>query len=333
MHANKREEIKSVEAGDIAAVVGLKDVVTGDTLCGEGFDVLLESINLPEPVIHIAIEPKGKGDYEKMVVALRKLMQEDPSFRFTYNTETNQTIISGMGELHLEIIVDRLLREHKIESTVGKAQVAYKETIQRSVESEGKFIRQSGGHGQYGHVWLRVEPLERGKGHEFGNEIKGGTIPKEFVPGIEKGVNEALTSGVLGGYPVVDVKAIVFDGSFHDVDSSELAFKIAASMAFKDGMAKASPVLLEPIMKVEVVTPEENMGDVMGDLNSRRGRILGMESSKGAQIVLAEVPLGEMFGYSTQLRSMTKGRASYSMQFEVYREVPKHVEDSIVGKK
>lgn len=333
MHANKREEIKSVEAGDIAAVVGLKDVVTGDTLCAEGFDILLESINLPEPVIHIAIEPKGKGDYEKMVIALRKLMQEDPSFRFTYNTETNQTIISGMGELHLEIIVDRLLREHKIESTVGKAQVAYKETIQRSVESEGKFIRQSGGHGQYGHVWLKLEPRDRGTGFEFGNEIKGGVIPKEFIPGIEKGVNEALTSGVLGGYPVVDVKAIVYDGSFHDVDSSELAFKIAASMAFKDGMAKASAVLLEPIMKVEVVTPEENMGDVMGDLNSRRGRILGMESSKGAQIVLAEVPLGEMFGYSTQLRSMTKGRASYSMQFEVYREVPKNIEESIVGKK
>lgn len=333
MHANKREEIKSVEAGDIAAVVGLKDAVTGDTLCAEGYDVLLESINLPDPVIHVAIEPKGKGDYEKMVVALRKLMQEDPSFRFTYNTETNQTIISGMGELHLEIIVDRLLREHKVEANVGKAQVAYKETIQRKVETEGKFIRQSGGHGQYGHVWLKLEPLERGKGFEFGNEIKGGTVPREFVPGIEKGVNEALLNGVLSGYPVVDIKAIVFDGSFHEVDSSELAFKIAASMAFKDGMAKASPVLLEPIMKVEVVTPEENMGDVMGDLNSRRGRILGMESSKGAQIVLAEVPLGEMFGYSTQLRSMTKGRASYSMQFEAYREVPKHIEENIVGKK
>ena len=333
MHANKREEIKSVSAGDIAAVVGLKDAVTGDTLCAEGYDVLLESINLPDPVIHVAIEPKGKGDYEKMVIALRKLMQEDPSFRFTYNTETNQTIISGMGELHLEIIVDRLLREYKIEASVGKAQVAYKETIQRKVESEGKFIRQSGGHGQYGHVWLTLEPLERGKGFEFGNEIKGGTIPKEFVPGIEKGITEALNSGVLGSYPVVDIKASVFDGSFHDVDSSELAFKIAASMAFKDGMAKASPVLLEPIMKVEVTTPDENMGDVMGDLNSRRGRILGMEASKGAQIVTAEVPLGEMFGYSTQLRSMTKGRASYSMQFEVYREVPKNIEENIVSKK
>jgi elongation factor G len=333
MHANKREEIKSVAAGDIAAVVGLKDVVTGDTLCDEGNNILLESITFPDPVIHIAIEPKGKGDYEKMVLALRKLMQEDPSFRFTYNTETNQTIISGMGELHLEIIVDRLLREHKIESNVGKAQVAYKETIQKSVESEGKFIRQSGGHGQYGHVWLKVEPLERGEGVKFENDITGGVIPREFIPGIEKGFMESLSTGVLAGYPVVDVKASVFDGSYHDVDSSELAFKIAASMAFKDGMAKASPVLLEPIMKVEVVTPEENMGDVMGDLNSRRGRILGMDAHKNSHIVTAEVPLGEMFGYSTELRSMTKGRASYSMQFEVYREVPRNVQESIVSKK
>ena len=333
MHANKREEITSVEAGDIAAVVGLKDVITGDTLVTEGTSVLLETITAPDPVIHIAIEPKGKGDYEKMGIGLRKLMQEDPSFRFSYNPETSQTIISGMGELHLEIIVDRLLREHKIESNVGKAQVAFKETIQKPVDSEGKFIRQSGGHGQYGHCWLKLEPLERGKGFEFVNDVVGGTIPREFIPGIEKGIREALSTGVLAGYPVVDVKVSVYDGSYHDVDSSEMAFKIAGSMAFKDGMAKASPVLLEPIMKVEVLTPEENMGDVMGDLNSRRGRIMGMEARKGVQVVTAEVPLAEMFGYSTQLRSLSKGRASYSMQFEVYREVPRNVQDAIVVKK
>lgn len=333
MHANKRDEVKSIGAGDIAAVVGLKDVITGDTLTAEDKPLLLERISCPDAVISMAIEPKGKGDYEKMVAALRKLMQEDPSFRFSYNEETNQTIISGMGELHLEIIVDRLLREHKVESTVGKAQVAYKETIQRQIEVEGKFIRQSGGHGQYGHVWLKLEPKERATGFEFMNDIKGGVIPKEFIPGIEKGVKEALHQGILGAYPVVDVKVSVFDGSFHDVDSSELAFKIAASMAFKDGMAKAAPVLLEPIMKVEVVTPDENMGDVMGDLNSRRGRILGMDSAQGSQVITAEVPLGEMFGYATTLRSLTKGRASYSMQFEVYREVPKNIQDEIVGKK
>ncbi len=333
MHANKREEITSVEAGDIAAVVGLKDVITGDTLVTEGTSVLLETITAPDPVIHIAIEPKGKGDYEKMGIGLRKLMQEDPSFRFSYNPETSQTIISGMGELHLEIIVDRLLREHKIESNVGKAQVAFKETIQKPVDSEGKFIRQSGGHGQYGHCWLKLEPLERGKGFEFVNDVVGGTIPREFIPGIEKGIREALSTGVLAGYPVVDIKVSVYDGSYHDVDSSEMAFKIAGSMAFKDGMAKASPVLLEPIMKVEVLTPEENMGDVMGDLNSRRGRIMGMEARKGVQVVTAEVPLAEMFGYSTQLRSLSKGRANYSMQFEVYREVPRNVQDAIVVKK
>ncbi len=333
MHANKRDEVKVITAGDIAAVVGVKDVITGDTLTAEGFPLLLERINCPDPVISMAIEPKGKGDNEKMVAGLRKLMQEDPSFRFSYNEETNQTIISGMGELHLEIIVDRLLREYKIESTVGKAQVAYKETIQRSIEVEGKFIRQSGGHGQYGHVWLRLEPKERATGFEFVNDIKGGTIPKEFIPGIEKGIREALGQGVLSAYPVVDIKASVFDGSFHDVDSSELAFKIAASMAFKDGLAKGSPVLLEPIMKVEAVSPDENMGDVMGDLNSRRGRILGMDAAQGSQVITAEVPLGEMFGYSTALRSLTKGRASYSMQFEVYREVPKSIQEEIVGKK
>jgi len=331
MHSNKREELKIAKAGDIVGVVGMKDVTTGDSLCQEGHPLLLESIEYPDPVITVAIEPKGKGDYEKMSNALRKLMLEDPSFHFSLDEETNQTVISGMGELHLEIIVDRLLREHKVEADVGKPQVAYKEAIQKSVETEGKFIRQSGGHGQYGHVWLRLEPLERTKGFEFVNAITGGTIPREFIPGIEKGVKEAMTAGVIAGYQVVDVKVSVYDGSFHDVDSSELAFKIAASMAFKDGMRKADPVLLEPIMKVEVVTPEEHMGDVMGDLSSRRGRILGMTDRKGAQVVEAEVPLGEMFGYATSLRSMTKGRASYSMQFEVYREVPNNVKETILS--
>ncbi len=333
MHANKREEIPFVEAGDIAAVVGIKEVMTGDSLADEEHPIILETITAPDPVMHIAIEPKGKGDYEKMVLALRKLMQEDPSFRFSYNAETGQTIISGMGELHLEIIVDRMLREYKVESNVGKAQVAYKETIQRSADAEGKFIRQSGGHGQYGHVWLKLEPKERGQGFEFENAITGGVIPREFIPGIEKGVEEALAAGVLGGYPVVDLKVTVYDGSYHDVDSSELAFKIASSIAFKEAAMKASPVILEPIMKVEVLTPEENMGDVMGDLNSRRGRIMGMETRKAVQVITAEVPLAEMFGYSTSLRSLTKGRANYSMQFEMYREVPKNIQDAIVGKK
>lgn len=333
MHANKREEVKSASAGDIVAIVGIKDVTTGDTLANEDFPIVLESINAPEPVIKIAIEPKGKGDYEKMVLSLRKLMQEDPSFRFSYNEETGQTVIEGMGELHLEIIVDRLLREHKVESNVGKAQVAYKETIQKAVEEEGKFVRQSGGHGQYGHVWIKLEPLERTKGFEFVDGIKGGSIPKEYIPGAEKGVRESLVAGVIAGYPVVDVKVTLFDGSYHDVDSSELAFKIAAAMAFKSAMKKASPVLLEPIMKVEVITPDENMGDVMGDLSSRRGRILGMDTRKNLQVITAEVPLGEMFGYATTVRSLTKGRANYSMQFEVYREVPKAVQDAIAEKK
>ncbi len=333
MHANKREELKEVLAGDIVALVGIKDISTGDTLCDEKKPILLESIDFPEPVVSIAIEPEGKGDYEKMTLGLRKLMQEDPSFKFTFDKDTGQTVISGMGELHLEIIVDRLLREHKVKASIGKPQVAYKETIQKSVQSEGKFVRQSGGRGQYGHVWLKVEPLERGAGFEFADKITGGSIPKEFIGGIEKGIKEALSGGVLANYPVEDVKTTVYDGSYHDVDSSELAFKIAASMAFKDGMRKASPVILEPIFKIEVVTPEEYMGDVMGDLNSRRGRILGMESRKGAQVITAEVPLAEMFGYTTDLRSMTKGRASSSMQFEVYREVPKSVQEAIVEKK
>ncbi len=329
MHANKREDLKVVGAGDIAAIAGLKDVRTGDTLCDEKNPIILESIQAPEPVANVSVEPKGKNDYEKMVVALRKLMQEDPSFRFTFDEETGQTVISGMGELHLEIIVDRLKREYKVEVAVGKPQVAYKETISKHSEAEGKFIRQSGGRGQYGHVMIKLDPLERGAGFEFKNEIVGGAIPKEFIPGVEKGIKEAMLSGVVAGYPVQDICVTLYDGSFHDVDSSELAFKIAASIAFKDGMKKADPVLLEPIMKVEVYTPEENMGDVMGDLSSRRGRILGMESRKGVQVIDSEVPLSEMFGYATTLRSMTQGRASYSMHFKEYREVPRAKQEEI----
>lgn len=333
MHANTREEIASAQAGDIIAAVGIKDVITGNTLCEEGHPLLLESIDVPPSVISTSIEPKNKADHEKMVIALRKMMQEDPSFRFSYDQETAQTVISGMGELHLEIVVDRLKREHKVDVSQGKLQVAYRETIQKKVESEGKYIKQSGGKGQYGHCWLTLEPLERGKGFIFEDKVVGGTIPKEFIPGIEKGVTESLTAGVLGGFPVVDVKVVLTEGTYHDVDSSEMAFKIAGSMAFKSGMSKASPVLLEPIMKVEVDTPDEYMGDVMGDLNSRRGRILGMETKGGAQSVMAEVPLEEMLGYATAVRSMTKGRASYSMEFLCYREVPKHAQEKILEKK
>jgi elongation factor G len=333
MHANKREEIKEAFAGDIVAVVGIKDVNTGDTLCDENHAVLLESIDVPAPVISSSIEPKSKADYEKMVLSLKKMNQEDPSFNFTYNHETGQTEIAGMGELHLEIVVDRLKREHKVEVVQGKLQVAYKETIQKAVDIEGKFIKQSGGRGQYGHVWLKLEPLERGTGYQFENAIVGGTVPREYVPAIEKGLDEAIKTGVLTGSPVVDVKATVFDGSYHDVDSSEIAFKMAAKIAFRDGMSQASPVLLEPIMKVEVSTPDEYMGDVMGDLNSRRGRILGMETKGAAQIVKAEVPLGNMFGYATELRSMTKGRASYTMEFECYREAPKNIQEEVVTAK
>ena len=333
MHANKREEIDSVRAGDIAAIVGVKDTITGDTLYGDSAPkLLLESITIPIPVISTSVEPKNKADYEKMGLSLRKLMQEDPSFRFSYNEETGQTVIEGMGELHLEIIVDRLKREHKVEVQQGKLQVAYKETIQKSADAEGKFIRQSGGRGQYGHVWIKLEPLERGKGYEFVDKVVGGAIPKEYLPGIQKGLLETLTAGVIAGYPVVDVRATVYDGSYHDVDSSEMAFKFAASMAFKAGMKQASPVLLEPIMKVVVETPEEYMGDVMGDLNSRRGRILGMDPLTDKQVITAEVPLGEMFGYATDLRSKTKGRASYTMEFECYREVPRNVKESIEKK-
>jgi elongation factor G len=331
MHANKREEIAELAAGDIGAVVGLKDAITGETICDEKHQILLEKIDIPAPVIEAAVEPKSKSDYEKMVIGLRKLMQEDPSFQFSYDKETAQTAIKGMGELHLEIICDRLKREHKVEVTQGKLQVAFKETIQKPVTAEGKFIRQSGGRGQYGHVWIKLEPMERGKGYEFENGLVGGTIPREFVPAVEKGLAEARHTGVLGGFPTVDFKATVTDGSYHDVDSSEMAFKIAAAMAFKTAMKQADPVLLEPIMKVEVETPEEYMGDLMGDLSSRRGRILGMESRGGSQVILSEVPLAEMFGYATQLRSMTKGRAGYSMEFECYREVPRGAQEQILA--
>lgn len=333
MHANQREEIDSIQAGDIAAVVGVREAVTGDTLCSDNKVIYLESIDIPAPVISASIEPRNKADYEKMVLTLKKLMQEDPSFRFSYNEETGQTVIEGMGELHLEIKVDLLRRDHKIDVVQGKLQVAYKETIQKPTEVEGKFIRQSGGRGQYGHVWLKIEPLERGKGFEFVNGIVGGSVPREFIPAVEKGLLEAITTGVLGGYPAVDMKVTLFDGSYHDVDSSEMAFKIAASMAFKSGCAKASPVLLEPIMSVEVETPEEYMGDVMGGLSSKRGKIQGMEMRSSNQVITAEVPLGEMFGYATELRSATKGRATYSMEFKHYAEAPKNIEEAVVKNK
>lgn len=332
MHANKREEIKEVSAGDIAAAVGLKSTLTGDTLCDEKSPVILESIEFPEPVISIAIEPKTKADQEKLSQSLAKLAQEDPSFRVSFDEETGQTIISGMGELHLEIIVDRLLREFKVSANVGKPQVAYRETIRAASKAEGKFVRQSGGRGQYGHVYIELEPVEAGKGFEFINKIVGGTIPREYIPAVEKGIKEALDSGVLAGYPVVDVKATLYDGSYHEVDSSEMAFKIAGSMAFKDAAKKARPVLLEPIMSVEAVTPEEYMGDVIGDLNSRRGRIQSMEKRGNAQVIKAEVPLSEMFGYATDLRSKTQGRATYTMQFAHYEDVPKGIAEAIIAK-
>jgi elongation factor G len=332
MHANKREEIKDVRAGDIAAIVGLKNTLTGDTLCDENNPIILESMEFPEPVISVAIEPKTKADQEKLSLSLSKLAQEDPSFKITFNEETGQTIISGMGELHLEIIVDRLMREFKVGANVGKPQVAYKETIKGPARVEGKFVRQSGGRGQYGHVWIDMEPLERGVGFEFINKIVGGTVPREYIPAVEKGIKEAMDSGVLAGYPVVDVRVSLFDGSYHEVDSSEMAFKIAASMAFKEGAKKAQVTLLEPIMTVEVVTPEEYMGDVIGDLNSRRGKIQTMEKRASAQVIRAMVPLAEMFGYATDLRSKTQGRATYTMQFDHYEEVPKGIMDGIVAK-
>ncbi len=330
MHANSREEIKEVRAGDIAAAVGLKDVTTGDTLCDMQNVITLERMEFPEPVISVAVEPKTQADQEKMGIALGKLAQEDPSFRVHTDPESGQTIISGMGELHLEIIVDRMLREFKVGCNVGNPQVAYREGIRNSVEAEGKFVRQSGGRGQYGHVWLRLEPQEQGVGYEFVNEIVGGVVPKEFIPAIDKGIQEQMRNGVLGGYPIEDVKVTLYDGSYHDVDSNEMAFKIAGSMGFRAGALKASPYLLEPVMKIEVVTPEEYMGDVMGDLNRRRGIVQGMEDSVSGKVIRAEVPLGEMFGYATDLRSATQGRATYSMEFAKYAEAPTSVVDAVV---
>ena len=332
MHANNRKELDIVYSGDIAAAVGLKDTTTGDTLCDESHPIILESMEFPDPVISVAVEPKTKNDQEKMGVALQKLAEEDPTFRVRTDEETGQTIISGMGELHLEIIVDRMLREFKVDCAVGNPQVAYRETIRSGVECEGKFVRQSGGHGQYGHCKLRLIPQEPGEGFSFENQVVGGAIPKEFINPIEAGIKQAMEGGILAGYPVVDVKAIVFDGSYHEVDSSEAAFKVAGSMAFKNGALKANPVILEPIVKVEVIVPEEYMGDVIGDLNSRRGRIDGMEARNGAQVINAFVPLSGMFGYSTDLRSKTQGRGNYSMEVSHYEEVPKNIADGIIAK-
>jgi len=334
MHANQREELKEVYAGDIAAAVGLKEATTGDTLCDLNKTIILERMIFPEPVIHVAVEPKTKADQEKMGLALNRLAQEDPSFRVRTDEETNQTIISGMGELHLEILVDRMRREFGVEANVGAPQVAYREAIRKEVEVEGKFVKQSGGRGQYGHVWIKMGPNEAGKGFEFIDAVKGGTVPREYIPAVEKGLRETLPNGVLAGFPVVDVKVTLFDGSYHDVDSNENAFKMAASMAFKDGMRKANPVLLEPMMAVEVEMPEEKMGDVMGDLSSRRGMIQGMDDmAGGGKSIKAEVPLAEMFGYSTTLRSLTQGRATYTMEFKHYAEAPKNVAEAIINKK
>lgn len=333
MHANHREEIKEVYTGDIAAAVGLKDTTTGDTLCDEDHAVILESMVFPEPVINVAIEPKTKAGQDKMGIALQKLAEEDPTFRTYTDEETGQTIIAGMGELHLEIIVDRMLREYKVEANVGRPQVAYKETIKKKVQIEGKFVRQSGGKGQYGHVWLELEPKEPGSGFEFVNKVVGGAIPKEYIAPVQAGIEEAMKNGVIAGYQVLDVKVTLFDGSYHEVDSSEMAFKIAGSMAFKDGMRKADPVLLEPIMKVEITVPEEYMGDVMGDVNSRRGRIEGMEARMGAQVIRGFIPLSEMFGYATDLRSKTQGRGVYAMEMHHFEEVPKNIAEKIAGSK
>jgi elongation factor G len=333
LHANNREEVKEVHAGDIAAAVGLKDVTTGDTLCDPDKVITLERMEFPEPVIAVAVEPKTKADQEKMGLALSKLAQEDPSFRVRTDEESGQTIISGMGELHLEIIVDRMRREFKVEANVGAPQVAYRETIRRTVEQEGKFVRQSGGRGQYGHVWIRIEPREPGAGYEFENGIVGGVVPREYIPAVDKGVREQMQNGVVAGYPVVDVKVTLFDGSYHEVDSSEMAFKLAGSLGFKEGALKASPALLEPVMKVEVVTPEEYMGDVMGDLNRRRGLVQGMDEAPAGKIIRAEVPLAEMFGYATDLRSMSQGRATYSMEFAKYAEAPASIAEAVIKKR
>ena len=332
MHANHRAELDTVYSGDIAAAVGLKDTTTGDTLCDDSKPIILESMEFPDPVISVAVEPKTKNDQEKMGIALQKLAEEDPTFRVRTDQETGQTIISGMGELHLEIIVDRMLREFKVDCNVGNPQVAYRETIRKPAKAEGKFVRQSGGHGQYGHCWLELTPQEPGEGFTFENKIVGGVIPKEFINPIENGVREAMDNGVIAGYPMVDVKVTVYDGSYHEVDSSEMAFKIAGSMAFRNGAEKANPVLLEPYVKVEVIVPEEYMGDVMGDINSRRGRIEGMEARNGAQVINAFVPLSEMFGYSTDLRSKTQGRGNYSMEVSYYDEVPKNIAEAIIAK-
>ena len=333
MHANNREELKEVRAGDIAAAVGLKDVKTGDTLCDLKKTIVLERMIFPEPVIHVAVEPKTKVDQEKMGIALGRLAQEDPSFRVKTDEETNQTIISGMGELHLEILVDRMKREFNVEANIGSPQVAYREAIKKTVEAEGKFVKQSGGKGQYGHVWLKLEPNETGKGYEFIDAIKGGSVPRDFIPAVDKGLKETITAGVLAGYPIEDVKVTLYDGSYHDVDSNENAFKMAASFAFKDGCRKADPVLLEPMMAVEVETPEEYMGDVMGDLSSRRGIVQGMEDNATGKIIRCEVPLAEMFGYSTVVRSLSQGRATYSMEFKHYAEAPRNIADAIINKK
>jgi len=332
MHANEREEIKEVFAGDIAAAVGLKEATTGETLCDPANIITLERMIFPEPVIHIAVEPKTKVDQEKMGMALNRLAKEDPSFRVHTDMESGQTIISGMGELHLEVLVERMKREFSVEANVGAPQVAYREAIRKSVEVEGKFVKQSGGRGQFGHVWLKVEPNETGKGFEFVDAIKGGSVPREFIPAVKKGLEDTLPNGVLAGFPVVDIKVTLFDGSYHDVDSNENAFKMAASMGFKDGMRKASPVLLEPMMSVEVETPEDYTGTVMGDLSSRRGMVQGMEDMLGGRkIVKAEVPLAEMFGYSTALRSATQGRATYTMEFKHYTEAPKNVAEAVMS--
>ena len=332
MHANNREEIKEVRAGDIAAAVGLKDVTTGETLCDIKKPIILERMIFPEPVIHVAVEPKTKADQEKMGIALGRLAQEDPSFRVKTDEETNQTIISGMGELHLEILVDRMKREFTVDANIGAPQVAYREAIKKTVEAEGKFVKQSGGKGQYGHVWLKIEPNEAGKGYEFIDSIKGGAVPREFIPAVDKGLKETITSGVLAGYPVEDVKVTLYDGSFHDVDSNENAFKMAASFAFKDGCKRADPIILEPMMAVEVETPEEYMGDVMGDLSSRRGIVQGMEDNATGKVLRLEVPLAEMFGYSTTVRSLSQGRATYSMEFKHYAEAPRNIADAIINK-
>jgi elongation factor G len=332
MHSNDRKQVDEVRAGDIAAAFGLKEVTTGDSLVDPKHVITLERMEFPEPVISVAVEPRTKPDQERMGIALQKLAREDPSFRVHTDEESGQTIISGMGELHLDIIVDRMKREFSVEAKVGRPKVAYRETIGKTVEQEGKFVRQSGGRGQYGHVFLRLEPLEPGKGYEFVDEIKGGVVPSEFIPAVDKGAKEQMEAGVIAGYPMIDVKVTLYDGSFHDVDSSEIAFKIAGSMAFRQGAEKASPVLLEPIMSVEIVTPDDYMGDVTGDLNRRRGVLQGMDESPAGKIIRAEVPLAELFGYATDLRSMSQGRANYSMEFDKYAAVPPNVADAVIGR-